>query len=82
MTSAGLLREYSWILILVVMVIYASLSLLRRWLISRRDKDFGALDAHTSPEERTTRLRLLSFFAILGIISFTVWAIMDRVHNQ
>ena len=77
MTSADLIRDYSWILILVVMVIYASVSLLRRWLTNRRDRDFGHIDEDSTPEERTKRMRLLSFFAILGIISFTAVAIMN-----
>ena len=77
MSSAELLRQHSWVLILVVMVIYASITLLRRWLISRRDKDFSTGNDTSTPEERTRRMRILSFFAAMGIISFTAVAIMN-----
>lgn len=77
MTNADLLREYSWALILVVMVIYAALSILRRWLVSRRKIEFGEDSISTDPEARAKRMRYLSFFAIMGIIGFTAVAIMN-----
>ncbi len=79
MTTADMLRQYSWVLILIVMVIYLSISILKRWLTNRQRNRNGNHSNNLifSPEKRMFRMRLLSFFAILAIISFTLIAIIN-----
>ena len=82
MTTAEMLREYSWAVILLVMIIYASLSILKGWLLSQRhNRDNSSnnnnVNSTLSPEKRLLRMRLLSFFAAIAIISFTLIAIIN-----
>ncbi len=76
MSNAEMLREYSWAVILLVMIIYASLSILKRWLAGQRNNK-DKVSSTLSPEKQLLRMRLLSFFAALAIISFTLIAIIN-----